>query len=90
MSVAIFPRDANIIELRPGPSAHSCGLKPDFWQRSERRFAIPVLCAWLESKNFYAQPGDAPVPLALIPSGKNCYRVQPVGGHCTAKDQARP
>jgi hypothetical protein len=72
-----FPKDADVIELRLDHLLIQCGLAPTFWQgRSEIR--DPRLCAWLESKNFHGRPGEAPIPLALIPSGKACFRLQPV------------
>lgn len=71
-----FPKDAEVIELHLDHLLIQCGLGPAFWQGhteiNDRR-----LCAWLESKNFHGRPGEAPVPLALIPSGKNCFRLQP-------------
>jgi hypothetical protein len=54
-----------------------CGLAPGFWQ-GDTAIRDPRLSAWLESKNFGGRPGDAPVPLALIPSGKNCFRLRPL------------
>jgi hypothetical protein len=75
-----FPRDANVIELHLDHLLIQLGLKPDFWQ-GHAQICDPRLRAWLESKNFHGQPGDAPIPLALIPSGKNCFRLQPVGVH---------
>jgi hypothetical protein len=54
-----------------------CGLAPDFW-KGHTEIRDPRLCAWLESKNFHGRPGDAPIPLAMIPSGKNCFRLQPI------------
>lgn len=75
-----FPRGANVIELHLDHLLIQLGLKPDFWQ-GQTEIDDPRLRAWLESKNFHGRPGDAPIPLALIPSGKNCYRLQPVGAH---------
>jgi len=73
-----FPRDANEIELRLDHLLIQLGLNADFWQ-GQTQICDPRLCAWLESKNFHGRPGDAPIPLALIPSGKNCFRLQPLG-----------
>jgi hypothetical protein len=72
-----FPRNVEVIELHLDHLLIQCGLAPGFWQgHSEIR--DPRLCAWLESKNFNGRPGEAPIPLALIPSGKNCFRLQPI------------
>jgi hypothetical protein len=73
-----FPRDANVIELHLDHLLIQLGLNPDFWQ-GKTQICDPRLRAWLESKNFHGRPGDSPIPLALIPSGKNCFRLQPVG-----------
>ena len=71
-----FPREAAEIELLLDHLRIQCGLSPSFWQ-GDTEIRDPRLSAWLESKNFNNRPGDAPVPLALIPSGKNCFRLQP-------------
>jgi len=72
-----FPRDTVEIELLLDHLQIQLGLSPDFWDgNSEIR--DPRLCAWLESKNFHGRPGDAPIPLSLIPSGMNCFRLQPI------------
>jgi hypothetical protein len=72
-----FPRDANIIELYLDHLLIQLKLKPDFWQ-GQTQICDPRLRAWLESKNLHGHPGGAPIPLALIPSGKNCFHLQPV------------
>jgi hypothetical protein len=75
-----FPRDAAEIELLLDHLQIRCGLGADFWQGySEIR--DPRLCAWLEAKNFHGRPGEAPLALALIPSGKNCFRLRPLAPH---------
>jgi hypothetical protein len=72
-----FPRDAAMIELQLDHLLIECALAPDFWHgHSEIR--DPRLGLWLESKNFKGKPGDAPIPLAMIPSGKNAFRVLPI------------
>jgi hypothetical protein len=80
-----FPRDANEIELHLDHLLIQLGLNPEFWQ-GHAQLCDPRLGAWLESKNFNGRPGEAPIPLALIPSGKNSYRLQPVG----ASSRLRP
>jgi hypothetical protein len=75
-----FPRDAEVIELLLDHLHIQCGLTPGFWQ-GDTEIRDRRLCAWLESKNFNGRPGDAPLPLALIPSGKNCFRLRPLATH---------
>ena len=72
-----FPKGTQNIELQLGHLTIQCGLKPDFWQ-GQPEIYDPRLCAWLESKHFHSNPGRKPVPLAMIPSGKNSYRLRPV------------
>lgn len=71
-----FPKEAVVIELLLDHLLIQCGLKREFWL-GQTEIRDPRLCAWLESKNFNSRPGEAPVPLALIPSGKNRFRLQP-------------
>ena len=72
-----FSKDASVVELQIDHLQIQCGLGPDFWsghpEIHDRR-----LCAWLEQKNFHGKVGDSPVPMALIPSGKNSFRLQPM------------
>ena len=72
-----FPRGITVIELLLDHLLIQCGLEPDFW-KGHTEIRDPRLAAWLESKNFHCRPGDAPIPLVLIPSGKNCFRLQPI------------
>ena len=72
-----FTRDAAIIELQLDHLQIQCGLGPEFWLGCSE-ICDPRLGLWLESKNFNSSPGSDPLPLALIPSGKNCFRLQPI------------
>jgi hypothetical protein len=82
-----FPKDTNVIELHLDHLLIQLGLDPDFWQ-GRTLISDPRLGAWLESKNFHGRYGDAPIPLALIPSGKSCYRLQPIG--CNGRPKLKP
>ena len=75
-----FHRDVVVIELLLDHLLIQCGLAPEFWQ-GQTEIRDPRLSAWLESKNFHGQPGQEPIPLALIPSGKNCFRLEPISAH---------
>jgi len=75
-----FSKESAFIELLLDHLQIQCGLSPDFWQ-GQTEIRDPRLRVWLESKNFKARPGEAPVPLALIPSGKNCFRLQTTKAH---------
>lgn len=74
-----FPRSVAAIELQLDHVQIECGLGPDFWQ-GQPEIHDPRLCLWLEAKNFHARAGCVPVPLAMIPAGKNCYRLQAARG----------
>jgi hypothetical protein len=70
-----FPRQIEVIEIQLDHLQIQCDLQPGFWS-GHSEISDPRLCAWLESKNFNGKPGALPVPLVLIPSGKNCFRLQ--------------
>jgi hypothetical protein len=72
-----FPKHISVIELQLDHLQIQCGLDPDFW-RGQPEIHDPRLCAWLASKNFHSQPDRTPVPLALIPAGKNSFKLQPI------------
>ncbi len=80
-----FPKGTVSIELQLDHLQIQCKLTPEFWQGRPEIYD-PRLCAWLEAKHFHAKPGRAPVPLALIPSGKNSFQLRPV----SVPEQARP
>lgn len=73
-----FSKDASVIELQLDHLRIQCGLKPDFWD-GQPEIRDPRLCAWLELKNFHGKVGESPAPLAMIPAGKNAFRLQPLG-----------
>jgi hypothetical protein len=81
-----FPRHISSIELQLDHLQIQCGLKPNFW-RGEPEIFDPRLCAWLEARHMHTKPNRTPIPLAMIPEGKNSYRLQPVrlNGQARAK-----
>jgi len=82
-----FPKNVSSIELQLDHLQIQCGLKPDFWQNEPEIFD-PRLCAWLESRHMHTKQDRAtPIPLAMIPEGKNSFRLQPVraNGHLRSK-----
>jgi hypothetical protein len=62
------------VELQLDHLQIRCGLTPHFWdgrpEIHDRR-----LCEWLESKHFSDRSCRTPVPLAMIPSGKNSFKL---------------
>ncbi len=79
-----FPKSAAVIELELDHLRIQCWLDPAFWL-DQPEISDPRLGAWLQSKNFHERPSRDPVPLALIPNGKNCFQLRPIG----CKGQAR-
>jgi hypothetical protein len=86
-----FPKDTSVIELQLDHLQIQCWLAPDFWQ-GQPEIRDPRLGAWLESKNFHERPSRDPVPLAMIPNGKNCFRLRPIAsnGHARNKPASDP
>jgi len=71
-----FPKHISVIELQLDHLQIQCGLNPEFWQGNPEIFD-PRLCAWLESR-LHKNSDRSPIPLAMIPAGKNSFRLQPV------------
>jgi hypothetical protein len=71
-----FSRKDSFVELQMDHLQIQCWLSPGFWTDQPEIFD-PRLCAWLELKHLQGKPGQ-PHPLAMIPSGKNTFRLQPV------------
>lgn len=69
-----FPRHLSAIELELDHLRIECGLSPEFWQ-GQPEIHDPRLCAWLELKQL--KSGCAPIPLAMIPSGENSFKIGP-------------
>jgi hypothetical protein len=83
-----FSQNISVIELQLDHLQIHCLLKPSFW-RGEPEIYDPRLCAWLISKNFHAHPARAPIPLALVPSGLNSFRLQPITSTGHARSQSK-
>jgi hypothetical protein len=79
-----FPKGVSTIELELDHLRIQCGLAPDFWQ-GQPEIYDPRLCAWLETKHMHASRNRTPVPLAMIPAGKNAFRLQPVSADVPAR-----
>jgi hypothetical protein len=82
-----FSRRATQIELQLDHLLIECGLAPNFWN-DQPEIHDPRLCLWLESKQ-RNRNGDARVPMALIPSGKNSFILGPAS-EPTSEDVAEP
>ncbi len=69
-----FSKRIPVVELELDHLQIQCGLTPGFWN-GRPEIHDPRLCDWLESKHLHDKPCRTPVPLALIPSGKNSFKV---------------
>jgi hypothetical protein len=72
-----FQRGSSFVELQLDHLQIECNLAPRFWDDQPEIFD-PRLCAWLESKYLNSNSTRGPIPLALIPSGKNSFRLRVV------------
>jgi hypothetical protein len=72
-----FPKRIDVIELHLDHLLIQCGLSPDFW-RDRPEIHDPRLCAWLEAKNFRGNSNRTPLPMAMIPTGENSFRLQTI------------
>jgi hypothetical protein len=71
-----FPKRITEIELQLDHLRIECGLKPHFWQ-DQPEIHDPRLSAWLEQKDRDGKGRHIPLSLAMIPSGKNSFRLDP-------------
>ncbi len=69
-----FAQDVPFVELQLDHLHIQCGLSPEFWQ-DQPEIHDPRLCAWLDSKHLNSA-GKSPVALAMIPAGKNSFRLR--------------
>lgn len=72
-----FPRNVSAIELQLDHLRIECGLSPDFWH-GQPEIHDPRLCAWLESKEFNGKSCRTPIPLDMVPSGENSFKIGPL------------
>ncbi|MDR3772725.1 MAG: hypothetical protein P4L26_05210 [Terracidiphilus sp.] len=72
-----FPKGMAVIEIELDHLQIQCTLPPGFWL-DQPEIQDPRLSLWLASKNFHLRPSRTPVPLAMIPNGKNSFRLRPI------------
>lgn len=82
-----FPKGAAVIELELDHLQIQCTLPPGFWL-DQPEICDPRLSAWLVSKNFHERPSRTPIPLAMIPNGKNSFRLRPIS--MNARSRSKP
>jgi hypothetical protein len=79
-----FSKRTPIIELQLDHLQIQCGLTPHFWE-GRPEIHDPRLCDWLESKNLQERFSRTGVPLAMIPAGKNAYKLASITRRSSAK-----
>jgi len=79
-----FSKRIQEVELQLDHLQIQCGLTARFWD-GQPEIHDPRLCDWLESKNFHDRPCRTPVPLALIPAGKNSFKVASIDPNVKAR-----
>ena len=84
-----FSRRIQEVELQLDHLQIQCELTSRFWE-GQPEIHDPRLCDWLESKNFHDKPCRTPIPLALIPSGKNTFKVAPLDANRRSRVMPRP
>jgi hypothetical protein len=52
-----------------------CGLPPDFWS-GQPEIHDRRLCAWLQAKQLGSKSARVPLPLDMVPSGRNSFRLR--------------
>lgn len=72
-----FPKGAAAVEFELGHLRIGCELTPGFW-RDQPRICDSRLCDWLEFKLYRERKRVTPLPLALVQSGRNAYKLRPV------------
>lgn len=69
-----FSKRLPVVELQLDHLQIQCGLTPMFWE-GQPEIHDPRLCDWLESKQCRDRPSKTPIPMAMIPFGKNSFRL---------------
>ena len=72
-----FRRDASAIELELDHLRIECGLSPEFWN-GQGEIHDRRLCAWLQVKQNSTKSNRTPLPLDMVPSGQNSFKIGPV------------
>jgi len=69
-----FSKRNPIVEIQLDHLQIQCGLTPRFWH-GQPEIDDPRLCVWLEAKHPQNGSWPSPIPMALIPAGKNSFKL---------------
>lgn len=72
-----FRKETAAIEFELGHLRIGCELGPRFW-RDQPRICDSRLCQWLEFKLYRERRYKTPLPLVLVQSGRNAFKVRPL------------
>lgn len=72
-----FPKRTAAIEFELGHLRIGCELEEEFW-RDQPRIRDSRLCEWLEFKLYRERKYMTPLPLVLVQSGRNAFKVRAV------------
>lgn len=72
-----FPKRTAAIEFELGHLRIGCKLEEEFW-RDQPCIRDARLCEWLEFKLYRERKYMTPLPLVLVQSGRNAYKVRQV------------
>jgi hypothetical protein len=72
-----FSRQAVAIEFELGHLRIGCKLDEGFW-RDQPRICDSRLCEWLEFKLYRERKHMTPLPLMLLQSGRDAFKLRPV------------
>jgi hypothetical protein len=81
-----FPQSACAIELELDHLRIQCDLTPDFW-RGQADIFDPRIGAWLQNKRMHSNLTRTPIPLAMIRSGDNAFRLKPLSSASRRRHQ---
>lgn len=70
-----FPKGVRVIELQLDHLEIQCGLSPEFWH-GQPDIHDPRLCEWLDFKIVHRLGERREVRLAMMPAGKNTFRLR--------------
>jgi hypothetical protein len=72
-----FRKQVAAIEFELGHLRIGCELGPGFWH-DQPRICDSRLCEWLQFKLYRERKRMIPLPLLLVQSGRNAYKVRPL------------
>jgi hypothetical protein len=79
-----FSKRIAVIELQLDHLQIQCGLMPHFWE-GKPEIHDPRLCDWLESKQLHDRHCRTGIPMAMIPYGRNSFKLASINRNGRAR-----